>query len=99
MREKKELVNVEEFSKAGKPVPADKRYRIKIDKEHYDVDVPAMTGGELLTLAHKTPLDRWDIYEKLHGGATRKIEHDALADFTAPGVEKFMTLPLDQTEG
>ena len=37
--------------------------------------------------------------EKLVGGRTVKIELDQVVDLTAPGVERFMTLPLDQTEG
>lgn len=95
----KEIVNIEEYAKAGKPIPKDVIYRIRIDKEKYDVDVPEMTGLDLLLLAGKMPPDRYNLYQKLKGGQTKKIEPDEYADFTAPGVERFMTLPLDQTEG
>jgi hypothetical protein len=39
------------------------------------------------------------ITQKLRGGEVKKIGLDEEADFTTPGVERFMTLPLDQTEG
>jgi hypothetical protein len=58
-----------------------------------------MTGRELLVLAGKSPPERWTVSQKLHGGQTRQIGLDDVADFTEPGVERFMTLPLDQTEG
>jgi hypothetical protein len=58
-----------------------------------------MTGRELLVFTGKTPPERYTISQKLHGGQTRPIGLDDVADFTAPGVERFMTLPMDQTEG
>jgi hypothetical protein len=39
------------------------------------------------------------ISQKLRGGQTKRIDLDERVDFTTPGVERFMTLPLDQTEG
>lgn len=33
------------------------------------------------------------------GGQVKKIDADEKVDFTRPGVERFMTLPLDPTEG
>jgi len=52
-----------------------------------------------LTLAGKTPVSSYMITQKLRGGQTHRIELDESADFTTLGVERFMTLPLDQTEG
>jgi hypothetical protein len=74
------------------------RYRIRIDKEQRVVSVPSLSGREILALVDKTP-DRYRLDQKLHGGATRKIEATQQVDLTEPGVEKFMTLPLDQTDG
>jgi len=52
-----------------------------------------------LQLAGKTPPEQYMLSQKLRGGQTRRIALDARVDFTTPGVERFMTLPLDQTEG
>ena len=94
-----EIIDIEQYAKQGKKIPHAKKYRIRIDKDHYVVDVSEMTGRALLELAEKKPVERFAIYQKLHGGKTKKIELDEVADFRAPGVERFMTLPLDQTEG
>lgn len=92
-------IDIEQYAKAEKEIPHAKHYRIRIDKNHYVVDVPEMTGRALLELAQKKPVERFALYQKLHGGQTVKIELDNMADFRAPGVERFITLPLDQTEG
>lgn len=94
-----EIVDLEEYGRSNRKPPPAKRYRIRIDKQHYVVDVPSMTGRQLLLLAGKTPPDRWTISQKFHGGRTQPIGLDDAVDFTAPGVERFMTLPLDQNEG
>jgi hypothetical protein len=52
-----------------------------------------------LVLAGTSPPERSSISQKVHGGKTEVIELNDVADFTRPGVERFMTLPLDQTEG
>ena len=93
------VIDLEEYAKAGKKPPQAEQYRIRIDKEQYVVDMPALTGRQLLELAGKTPPENYMIHQKLKGGETKKIELEVEADFTEPGVERFMTIPLDQTEG
>ena len=94
-----ETIDLEEYALAGKHVPRAKRYRIRIDKERFVVEVSGMTGRELLVLAGRHPPEQWMITEKLRGGEVKKIGLNERVDFTRPGVERFMTLPLDQTEG
>lgn len=94
-----DIVDLEEYAQADRIPPRARRYRIRIDKRKYDVEVPSMTGRELLILAGKTPPTQYMISQKLRGGQTKRIDLDDRADFTTPGVERFMTLPLDQTEG
>ncbi len=93
-----EIIDVEEFAKVGRPIPHDRRYRIRIDREHYVVDQPCLTGREILRLAGKTPAE-FMLSQKFRGGEVKKIEPDERVDLTRPGVERFMTLPLDPTEG
>jgi hypothetical protein len=94
-----EFADVEEYAKEGKVPPKGVRYRIRIDKQKYDVDISSMTGRELLELAGKRPPERYRIDMKLRGGETRLVGLDERVAFTTPGLERFMTLPLDQTEG
>lgn len=94
-----DVVDIEECGKAGRKPPRARRYRIRIDKQRFVVDVASMTGREMLVLAGKTPPERFTISQKLRGGQAETIGLDETVDFTRPGVERFMTLPLDQTEG
>ncbi len=91
-------VDVEAFAKEGKPIPHARRYRIRIDRERYVVDVPKLTGREILALAGKTP-ETYQLSQKLRGGAAQPIRADQVVSFTDPGVERFMTVPREQTEG
>lgn len=96
-----ELIDIETFAKEGKPIPVGPkvRYQIRIDSERYIINYKDPTGRELLVLANKNPPEGYRIDQKLHGGATRKIELDEKVDLTQHGVERFNTLPLDATEG
>jgi len=94
-----EVVDLEEYAKSNRKPPRARQYRIRIDKKHYVVDVPEMTGRQLLELAGKRPPEQYKIHQKLRGGQAKPIGLNDTADFTTPSVERFMTLPLDQTEG
>jgi hypothetical protein len=74
-------------------------YRIQIDKPHYETTNPTPTGRQLLELAGKLPTDQFNIYLKIPSGQPQRIGPDETVDLRKPGVEKFVTLPLDQTEG
>ena len=74
-------------------------YHIKIDKQSYEVSTRYITGREILTLAKKIPPEQFELRQKMHGGTTKKIGLDETVDLADPGVERFMTLPLDQQEG
>jgi hypothetical protein len=97
-----EQIEIEEHAKKSngkeKP-PKATRYVIRVDKTKFTVEVAEMTGREILTLAGKTPVEQYKLTEKMHGGAAKTIGLDEKVDFTEPGVERFMTLKLDQTEG
>jgi len=74
-------------------------FKIQIDKAHLVTDNPTPTGRFLLNLAGKTPPEQYAIYQKIPGGQPKRIGLDAEVDLREPGVERFVTLPLDQTEG
>lgn len=91
--------DLEAAAKAGKAPRRAKRYRLRVDREHFVVANPKLTGREILTLAGKVPPERFLLTQKLSGGRAEKIELDEVVDLRKPGVERFMTLPKDQTEG
>ena len=93
-----EIEDLEVCCKEGRPARCVRRYRIRIDRERHVVKVTCMNGQQLLELAGKCDVRRWKIFQKLKG-QMKEIGLDGDVCFTTPGVEKFKTLPLDQTEG
>lgn len=93
-----EVIELEEYAKAGKPVPeGSSLFRIRIDREKYLVPQAALTGAELLGLAGKDPKE-YRILFKCHGKTT-EVELDTLFSFLKPGVERFMTQRRTAKEG
>lgn len=91
-------VDIEEFAKAGKSIPLARKYRIRIDKEFRVTEKPELTGREILALVGKTP-ENFFLSQKLHGGQVKQIGPDTGVNLRQPGIERFMTMPRDTTEG
>ncbi len=94
-----ETIDLEEYARAGKKPPLARRYRFRVDKQILTTEKPHMTGREILNLSGKNPPDRFLLFQMITGKGKEKIEIDEKVDFTTPGIEKFRTYPLDQTEG
>ena len=94
----KSIIDIEEYAKSGRQIPKGMIYKFKVDRAHFETEQECLTGREILTLAGKNPYNRFQLNQKFHG-SVKKVEYDEKVDFTTPGVERFMTLPLDQTEG
>jgi hypothetical protein len=80
----------------GKPPQT---YQVVIDKLHVVFSDPNPSGRELLQAAKMLPVEGFAIYIKQPGAQPKRIQLDERVDLTQPGVERFVTLPLDQTEG
>jgi hypothetical protein len=93
------IVDIEEYSRTGKKPPRARHYRIRIDKKQYVVDTPHPTGRELLTLAGKTPPEKWILRQIFRNGPAVPIGLDQKVDLTTAGVEKFSTMPKDIADG
>jgi hypothetical protein len=74
-------------------------FKIQIDKVHYELHDANPTGAHLLTLAGKLPVENFAIYQRMKEGQPHRIGLHDHVDLTKPGTERFVTLPLDQTEG
>ncbi len=94
-----EIIDLEEFAKLGKTPPKGKKYRFRVDNEKYVTEKEVLTGKEILELAGKFPIERFQLNQKIKGGSVKKIGYNEKVDLTEKGVERFMTVPLDQTEG
>ncbi len=91
------IVDLEEHFVEGRKVPKAKKYRIRLDNEKYVVDMESMTGAQILALASKTP-DKYLLRQKTQHGVIEVKPTDVIS-FVAAGVERFMTIPNEVTEG
>lgn len=94
-----EEVDIEATAAQGRRRPRAHRYRIRIDRQYHVVKYPQLTGRDILIEAGKECPEHWLLSQKRHGGKVVPIGLDEVVDLRASGVERFMTLPKDQTEG
>jgi hypothetical protein len=94
-----EDVDIELFAKEGKTVPPGRQYIIMVDRQKYTTNEECMLGKDILILAGKIPFDRFQLNQRFKGGKVKKVDYDQKVCFTEPRLEKFMTIPLDPTEG
>jgi hypothetical protein len=93
------IIDIEVYVKENREIPRGHHYLILVDRQKYKVEQEEMTGREILKLAGKNPPERFQLNQRFKGGKVSKIGYDQEVNFVAAGVEKFMTIPLDQTEG
>jgi hypothetical protein len=74
-------------------------YKIVVDKGHYETTDPTPKARDILNLAGRTPVEQFGLYLKEKGQQPKRIGLDEIVDLREPGTERFVTLPLDQTEG
>ena len=74
-------------------------FKIVIDKKHLETNYRTPTGRDLLNLAGHAPVEQFGLYLKKKGQQPKRIGLDEIVNLSEPGVERFVTLPLDQTEG
>lgn len=94
-----DIVELEIFVKEGRHVPHAKGYVIRVDKQKITVHKHELTGREILVLAKKEPPEHYILREIFSGGRSEIVGLDQIVDLHRHKVEKFKTLPRDQTEG
>jgi hypothetical protein len=94
------VVDLEECAREGKRPPRTRHgYRIRINGEPFVICSTIITGREVLLVAGLTPPEKYTLRVKVRGERPKKVGLDEKVDLTQPGVEKFVALPRDQTEG
>lgn len=95
-----EELDVEAFARAQPrdQKPRARTYVIRIDRETKRFNTPELTGAGILALVNKKP-ETHKLFQKFSGGKTEVVEPKEVVKFTAPGVERFQTIPKDTTEG
>jgi hypothetical protein len=93
-----DVLDVEAYARSGKEKPRSRRYRIRIDRNHHEIDDATPTGAQILALAGKSAESHL-LAQQISGGGPVTIRPDQTVDLLAKGVERFMTLPREATEG
>ena len=93
------VVDVEEYARRGEKPPKASRYRIIIDRKPYVVEAPEIAGREVLELAGLVPPENYTLRVTIAGQRPEKVGLDEVVDLTRKGVERFKSMPRDQTEG
>lgn len=89
----------EQQNQSNKPNQPNPKFKVMVDRDVYDAPKECMTGREILVMAGKAPVERFQLNVRLKAGKVAKVGYDETTCFSDPGIEKFMTIPLDQTEG
>lgn len=94
-----EVIDLDEYAKAGKRPPLAKGYRFTVNGQPFVVEKREVTGREVLTIAGLLPAEDYTLRVKMAGSKPEKVGLDEEVDLRRQGVEKFKALPRDQTEG
>jgi len=65
MKNLEQAIDIAEFSKAGKEIPKDKTYKVKIDEKDFVFEHHIVSGQEILEKAEKMPVECYSLYIKL----------------------------------
>jgi len=93
-----ELVDIEEYAKRGEKPPRAHQYKFRVDDHYYTTPKAELTGREILDFAGKTP-ETYQLRKRLHHGKVEPITPDEIVDLHRHGVERFMTIPKENTDG
>lgn len=93
------IIDLKEYSKNKMKPPKGQKYRFKVKKDIYVVEVESMTGREICELAELLPPENFKLNMKVHSGEFREVGIDEVVSFTEPGIEKFTYISRDPIEG
>ena len=95
----KQVIDLEEYSKTGKPVPKGQEYKFRVDKVNVTVSEECLNGKQILEKAGYTPAENYLLRQILHGNQKVPITLDQTVCFADPGIERFITIPKDPGDG
>jgi hypothetical protein len=94
-----ELVDIEEYARAGRPVPRARRYRYRVNKQHLVTECPELIGRQILGNAGLVPVEQYRLRLKERYGPPVEIGLDQVVDLRKPGVERFVAQKKEVQDG
>ena len=94
-----DLVDIEEYARAGRQVPRAHRYRYRVNKQHLVTECPELTGRQILESAGLVPAEQYRLRLKERHGPPVEIGLDQVIDLRKPGVERFVAQKKEVQDG
>lgn len=83
----------------GNQNPHGETYRFTVMKRQFQTHEKEITGRKICELAGLEPPEKYKLDKKMKGGEYREVLLDDVIDLSEPGLEKFVYITRDQTEG
>jgi hypothetical protein len=94
-----DLVDIEEYARAERPVPRAHRYRYRVNKQHLVTKCPELTGRQILEAAGLVPVDQYRLRLKERHGPPVEIGLDQVVNLRKPGIERFVAQKKEVQDG
>ena len=94
-----DLVDIEEFVLAGKPIPRAHRYKYRVNKAHYISETPELTCEEILERAGLVPTAQYRLRLKRLHSSPEVIEPGQKVHLRDHEVERFIAQPKEVQDG
>ena len=94
-----DIVDIEEYGREGRPVPHAHRYKYRVNKQHFEVEHPEITGARILEKAGLVPVDQYRLRMKCRHGPPEEIKPDQTVHLRDHGIERFIAQPKEVQDG
>ena len=89
-----EVVDLEEYARAGKRPPKARSYRYRVDTDRRETNKEQLTGRKILESVGREPAEDYILIQRMRGAPNEVINLDEVVDFTTPGIERFVSAKL-----
>lgn len=93
-------IDIDEYGRLDKDVPRENAiYKFKVGNILCRWNEPEITGSEILQEARLLPVEQYQLNQRFRDGTVEVIKLDQMVDLCKHGLERFVYIKLDNTEG
>lgn len=94
-----ELIDIEEYVLAGKPIPRARKYRYRVNKQHFISETPELTREQILERAGLVPVNQYRLSEKRRHGPPVEIKPGQTVHLHKGEIERFIAQHCEVQDG
>ena len=94
-----DVVDIEEFVLAGKPVPHAHRFKFRVNKQHCFSETPELNCEQILEKAGLVPTDQYRLRLKKRNGPPEEIKAGQKVHLREHGIERFIAQRKEVQDG